>query len=301
MLISKFENNNNPKSYNFFNSPFLKFINTSKYDVINLHWVNAETLSIYDIKKINKPIIITMHDMWWICGSENYLEYNDNKWKNGKFKTYLSNYIYNKKKLIFPKVIISPSKWLIKCTRDSKLYNKSKLINIPYPVDQKVFYPKKNLSSVSKFKLKRNKKIKIFFGVFGNAVDKRKGIDLLIKSLKLIDPDLFELIIASKNEFKKTFNFEIKNLNYIESENDLSNIYNICDIVVLTSRLDNLPNIALEAQSCGKPIIAYKVGGIPDIIKNNYNGYLIDPFNFRLFSKKLETLIKQKKLRKNFP
>ena len=97
---------------------------------------------------------------------------------------------------------------------------------------------------------------------------------------------MFELIIASKNEFKKTFNFEIKNLNYIESENDLSNIYNICDIVVLTSRLDNLPNIALEAQSCGKPIIAYKVGGIPDIIKNNYNGYLIDPFNFRLFFKK---------------
>lgn len=300
MLISKFENNNNPKSYNFFNSPFLKFINSSKYDLINLHWVNAETLSIDDINKINKPIIITMHDMWWICGSENYLEYNDNKWKKGKFKTYLSNYIYNKKKLIFPKVIISPSKWLINCTRDSKLYNKSKLISIPYPVDQKVFYPKKNLGSVSKFKLKRNKKIKIFFGVFGNAVDKRKGIDLLIKSLKLIDPDLFELIIASKNEFKKTFNFGIKNLNYIESENDLSNIYNVCDIVVLTSRLDNLPNIALEAQSCGKPIIAYKVGGIPDIIKNNYNGYLIDPFNFRLFSKKLEILIKQKKLRRKF-
>ena len=105
-----------------------------------------------------------MHDMWWICGSENYLEYNDNKWKNGKFKTYLSNYIYNKKKLIFPKVIISPSKWLIKCTRDSKLYNKSKLINIPYPVDQKVFYPKKNLSSVSKFKLKKTKK-KIFWSI----------------------------------------------------------------------------------------------------------------------------------------
>ena len=75
-------------------------------------------------------------------------------------------------------------------------------------------------------------------------------------------------------------------------------IYNICDIVALTSRLDNLPNIALEAQSCGKPIVAYKVGGIPDIIKNNVNGYLIDPFNFRSFSKKIEILIKHKKLRK---
>lgn len=298
MFISKLDNNYNPKSYNLFSSPFLKFINNSEYDLINLHWVNAETLSLEDINKINKPIIITMHDMWWLCGSENYLEYGNNNWKKGNFNNYLSNYIYNKKKSIFPKAIISPSKWLINCARDSKLYNKSKLINIPYPVDQNVFYPKKKLSSVLKFKLKKNKKTKIFFGVFGNATDKRKGIDLLIKSLNLIDPDLFELIIASKNEFKEKYKFKIKNLNYIESENDLSNIYNICDIVALTSRLDNLPNIALEAQSCGKPIVAYKVGGIPDIIKNNVNGYLIDPFNFRSFSKKIEILIKHKKLRK---
>ena len=41
---------------------------------------------------------------------------------------------------------------------------------------------------------------------------------------------------------------------------NLSNIYNFCDLLVLTSRLDNLPNIALEAQSSGKPIIAYDVG-----------------------------------------
>ena len=64
MLISKFDTNNNPKSYNFFNSPLLKFINNSKYDIINLHWINAETLSINDIKKINKPLLLQC----MICG-----------------------------------------------------------------------------------------------------------------------------------------------------------------------------------------------------------------------------------------
>lgn len=68
----------------------------------------------------------------------------------------------------------------------------------------------------------------------------------------------------------------------------MSDIYNICDIVVLPSRLDNLPNVALEAQSCGKPLIAYNVGGLSDIITNNYNGFLIEPFNHVLFSKKLQ-------------
>ncbi len=300
MLVSKFDTNDNPKSYNFFKSPFLKYINNSNYDLINLHWINAETLSIEDIKQINKPFIITMHDMWWICGSENYLDYSDKKWKKGEFKNFLSNYIYNKKKSISPKAIISPSKWLIDSVQNSKLYNQAKLINIPYPVDQNIFFPKKNFNSFKKFNLFKNDKIKIFFGVFGNASDKRKGLDLLIKSLNLIDPNLFELVIASKNEFDQSCKFKIQNLNYIESEKDLSKIYNICDIVVLTSRLDNLPNIALEAQSCGKPLVGYNVGGIPDIIKDNYNGFLIKPFNFYLFSKKLGILIKNKKLRKKF-
>lgn len=300
MLLSKFDRNNNPKSYNFFSSPFLKYINNSDHDLINLHWINAETLSINDVKKINKPFIITMHDMWWICGSENYLEYGDKKWKKGEFNNFLSNYIYKKKKSISPKAIVSPSKWLLNCAKNSNLYNKSKLFNVPYPINQKIFFCRKNVKSFSKFKLFKNQKIKIFFGVFGNASDKRKGIDLLIKSLNLIDPNLFELIIASKNKFDKHSKFKIQNLDYVDSEKDLSKIYNICDIVVLTSRLDNLPNIALEAQSCGKPMVAYNVGGIPDIIKNNYNGFLIDPFNFNLFSKKLEILIKNKKLREKF-
>ena len=70
--------------------------------------------------------------------------------------------------------------------------------------------------------------------------------------------------------------------------------------MVLPSRLDNLPNIALEAQSCGKPIIAYNVGGLSDIVKNNYTGFLIEPFNHVLFSKKLKKLINSKNLRLKF-
>ncbi len=300
ILVSKFDDNKNPKSYNFFNSPFLKYINESNYDLINLHWINAETLSIEDIKKIKKPFIITMHDMWWLCGSENYLEYGDNKWKKGRFKNFISDHIYNKKKNIYPLAIVSPSKWLINCVKQSSLFKKVKLTNIPYPIDTRVYFPKQKIKSISKLKIYRNNKVKIFFGVFGNSKDKRKGIDLLTKSLNLIDPNLFELVIASKNKFDKSYKFKIKNLDYIESEKQLSKIYNICDIVVLPSRLDNLPNIALEAQSCGKPIIAYNVGGLSDIVKNNYTGFLIEPFNHVLFSKKLKKLINCKNLRLKF-
>jgi glycosyltransferase involved in cell wall biosynthesis len=300
MLLSKFDRNINPKSYNFFDSPFLNYINNSNYDLINIHWVNAEALSIDDVKKINKPFVITMHDMWWICGSENYLQYNNNAWKKGIFRNFYSDYNFKKKLKINPLAIVCPSKWLMRITKKSPLYTVSKVVNIAYPINQDVFYPQK-INYIKKFKIKKNKKIKIFFAVFGDSNDKRKGIDLLVKSLNLLNKNEFELVVASKKFFDiVSAEFIVHNLEYINSEKNLSKIYSLCDIVVISSRIDNLPNVALEAQSCGKPLVGYNVGGISDIIKNNINGFLIKPFDFTEFAKKLNILITNKDKRQIF-
>ena len=299
ILVAKFDSNPNPKSYNFFNSPVLNYINSSKFDLINLHWINAETLSIDDVKKINKPYIITMHDMWWICGTENYLKINDNSYIKGRFANNFSKKIYEKKNSLKPRAIVCPSKWLKNITKKSKLFKNNYVFQIPYPINQKIFYPK-NIKEIKNLKLKKNNKIKIFFGVFGSSNDYRKGVDLLIKSLNILDKDSFELVIASKNSLKENVSFDLINLEYINTEKELSKVYNLCDIIVLASRLDNLPNIALEAQSCGKPIVAYNVGGISDIIIDGFNGYLIKPFNYKNFAKKLKKLIKNKNIRLKF-
>ena len=187
----------------------------------------------------------------------------------------------------------------MKLAKKSYLLSDKKIVNIPYPINHKIYRPK-IINKIPALKLKKNRKIKIFFSVFGNSKDHRKGIDLLIKSLNKLDSNLFELIVASKNKFKETVNFNLINLSYIKNEKQLSEVYNLCDIVVLASRLDNLPNVALEAQSCGKPIIAFNTGGISDIIDHKKNGYLIKPFNTLDFSKKLNFLLVNKKVRLSF-
>ena len=300
MFFSKIDNNKYPTSYNFFNSPFVNMINHSNYDLINLHWINAETLSLNDVINIKKPYIITLHDMWWICGTEHYLHYNDNRWREGIFRNFYSDYNFKKKLKICPLAIVCPSKWLMRIVKKSPLYVNSKIVNIAYPINQDIFYPQK-INLVKKFNLKKNKKIKIFFVVFGDSNDKRKGIDLLVKSLNLLDKDKFELVVVSKKFFDiNSAKFKIHKLEYINLDKDLSKIYNLCDIVVITSRIDNLPNVALEAQSCGKPLVGYNVGGISDIVKNNINGFLIKPFDFTEFAKKLNVLITNKDKRKIF-
>ena len=58
---------------------------------------------------------------------------------------------------------------------------------------------------------------------------------------------------------------------------DIIDIMNIFDIFVITSLHEGIPMVLLEAMSLAKPIIATKVGGIPEIISDNQNGLLISP------------------------
>ena len=71
-------------SLNIFPSYFVKKINNSNFDIIHLHWINGEMLSIKDILSIKKPIVWTLHDMWPFCNTEHYSF--STKWKYNYLK-----------------------------------------------------------------------------------------------------------------------------------------------------------------------------------------------------------------------
>ncbi len=67
------------------NNGLVNWINSTDADVVNIHWICGEMLSIEDIQKIKKPIVWTLHDMWAFCGAEHYTE-DDIRWKDGYYK-----------------------------------------------------------------------------------------------------------------------------------------------------------------------------------------------------------------------
>jgi glycosyltransferase involved in cell wall biosynthesis len=59
----------------------------------------------------------------------------------------------------------------------------------------------------------------------------------------------------------------------------IGDVWNIIDIHVHASQLDSLPNALLEAMSLGKPSVVTSVGGIPEVVKHEVNGFLVAPNN----------------------
>lgn len=83
----------------------------------------------------------------------------------------------------------------------------------------------------------------------------------------------------------------IVQLGHLTTE-ELRNWYAISDLVVLPSESEGLPRVLLEAQAMSIPVIAYSVGGIPEVVKDNETGYLVKKGNIRALAEKIEILLK---------
>jgi len=53
----------------------------------------------------------------------------------------------------------------------------------------------------------------------------------------------------------------------------------VFDVVIAPSKEDNLPLVVLEAMACEAPCVAFRIGGMPDVIEHKTNGYLAAPFD----------------------
>lgn len=81
---------------------------------------------------------------------------------------------------------------------------------------------------------------------------------------------------------------------------EMPDIYKGSDIFALPSENETFGQVFIEAMSCGLPVIGTKVGGIPEIISDSYNGYLVPPNDSSILAQKIEGLMNNSSVRENF-
>ena len=282
-------------------------INNLDIDIVHIHWVQHETISIEEIGKIKFPIVWTLHDFWPFSATEHYQRDDlDKRYIKGykikkifRISEYVDKLCFQRKKLNWGNNIklIAPSKWMKDCSNNSLLMKDKEIKIIPNPIDTEVFRPINKNKAKKSLKIETQKKV-ILFGSIDGGKDPRKGADLLIDVLKCLNfrKELIQIVIfGKKNKFQDIFEntfFEIKHLGIINSDYKLSTIYSASDIFIIPSRAESFGQTAAEAQSCGTPVAGFDIGGLKDIIAHNKNGILIEPFNTRKMALSIENLLK---------
>jgi glycosyltransferase involved in cell wall biosynthesis len=70
----------------------------------------------------------------------------------------------------------------------------------------------------------------------------------------------------------------------------------VMDIFVLTSLREGLPRVLVQASAIGMPSIAFNVAGVPEIIKDDYNGFLVEPGNIEQLTNQIKKYINNREL-----
>jgi glycosyltransferase involved in cell wall biosynthesis len=273
-------------------SSIIKSIDEYDPDVVHLHWICGGMMPIEDIKKIKKPIIWSLHDMWAFTGGCHYDEecgkYNFNCGfcpVLGSRKDYdLSRWIFLRKQTTFSDMdnltIIGLSRWLVDCSQNSALFTNNRVVNLPNPIDTSFFSPIEKNKARKKLNLPLEKKL-MLYGAMSATSDPRKGYVELIKALGMMPKGTdTELLVFGSCGSDYPFNLKnkIHHLGLIDDEL-LPTLYSAADVMIVPSLQENLSNAIMESLACGTPVIAFAIGGNGDLIDHKQNGYLAEPFN----------------------
>ncbi|MBD1940415.1 glycosyltransferase family 4 protein [Microcoleus sp. FACHB-68] len=279
-------------------------------DVINLHWVCGGFVQIETLAKLGKPIVWTLHDMWPFTGGCHYTQecarYTDSCGACPQLGSHkdkdLSRWVWQRKAKAWKDLnltIITPSHWLAKCAASSSLFENQRVEVIPNGLDSRQYKPIDRRLARERLNLPQDKLL-ILFGSLRATSEHRKGFHLLQPALKSLSKsgwhEKLELVVfgASQPTHPPDLGLKSHYLGRLSDDISLALVYAAADVFVAPSVQDNLPNTVMEALACGTPCVAFKIGGMPDMIEHQENGYLASPFEVEDFAKGIVWVLEDK-------
>lgn len=266
--------------------PIADVINAFNPDIVHLHWIGDNFVPVQQFRKINAPLVWTLHDMWGFTGGCHYAgdctEYRQSCGNCPQLTQPepddITYHIIQHKIRAWnnlPIAVVTPSQWLRDCVSDSLVLGWKDKHVIPNGIDTTQFKPIDSDSARTAFNLPHHKKL-VLFGAFGGTGDPRKGFAYLRMALQNLpdDSDIELVVFGSEQAQHLDLNLPVHQVGRLRDHVSMALLYSACDVFVLPSMQDNFPNTILEALACGTPCVGFDVGGLSDLIQHRTNGYL---------------------------
>jgi len=206
-------------------------------------------------------------------------------------------------------IVIANSKFLKNELIDLYGVSERKVYVVHNGVDLNVFYPRDSRDKIfNTLGLEPKSKLILYLGGFRLV----KGPLYLIKTMDEVHNRLKDAVLLFvggdsplENRYKKCPTNEISYLIKEGAMRFIKNIphlmlpeyYSAADVVVVPSVYDSFPKVVLEAMACGTPVVAFAVGGIPEIITHEKTGILVKPRDSMRLAEALITVLTDSNLK----
>jgi len=246
-------------------------------DIVHFHFLGKRSFSLCSLLYSRRyPAVWTLHDLWSVCVKSYPEPPHCQNYRRGCIvcRTWPGISIVNKllKEFIFrlsPMQIISPSAWLADQVRSSRLGQRAENLHvIPYGIDVRLFSRREDARAI--LKVDPNERIVLFMG--GQYPD-RKGLPELIEILSTQKDVSLWVLGGPSGRKRPPF---VRFFGLVPRE-ETPLYYSACDVLAVSTLADISSLAIMEAGGCERPAVAYRIGGVPEVVLQDQTGILVDP------------------------
>lgn len=287
-----------------------KLIIEKKPDIAHFHnIIGGLSLAILPIlKKYNVPIVVTMHGFKYLCPAYVFINGKGNICEDCKTGKYINCFINN----------CAPEGRVKSLALALESYARDFLLPFTKYIDKYIFLSKFYLEKYAEFypeiksrstffynfineinNLSENNFVKGDYFLFFGRLDREKGVKTLLAAFEKIPSVKLKIVGGGELENFVSANklANVEYLGYQNWDNLIKYIKKSSFVIIPSECYENNPMTIIESYSLGKPVIGSKIGGIPEIIKEDETGFLFEMKNIEQLRK---TIMKANEVSEKF-
>lgn len=263
--------------------------------VLHFHNLHGSYFDIRELPGLTRriPSLLTLHDTWLLTGHCAH-PFECDRWLTGcetcpHLDRYVplmrdasaANFELKRKALSESRLtFIAPSRWMLDMAERSGVLSGAMGAHvIPNGIDDSVFSPGDRMAARESLGLPTGAPI-IICVAKDIAENPYKGLDVLEAACELLAAQgarATVLAVGSTGEARDFGDVRFRFVGAVTDSEVLARYYRAADICVHPARAEVLGLTIIEAMACGLPVVASRVGGIPEVVEDRVNGILVEP------------------------
>ena len=275
------------------------FVNSLHPDVVQLNWLQANTIGIRELTKIKVPIVWFTHDLWPLSGISPFFGTDWFKYGEPKDSSFVDRLTWRTKYAVVQEIkerlhVVGPSDWAARMASESKIFSGVPSTCIHYPLSN-VF--EKACVKMADEPKSNNDEFVILFGATTGISLPIKGWDRLMSAMDLLTEKERKKIVIKvfgcSQPSEKMHGVNVEFLGRLNPE-QLIRVYHSADLFAFPSRSETWGQVKVESMCCGTPVIAFQQTACADGIEHKKNGWIAPKDDIESFAEGVRWFMHQK-------